>query len=291
MSKCMSELTLIDRDFILKEVAAGWNGFINIVLKERFSKTVMSDLEHEGPLRVQRPFYPEGELCHIYLLHPPGGLVGGDILTLNIKAVSGAKALFTSPGSTKFYRSAGAFSCMSLNLTVEDNASLEWFPQENIFFSGAKSKLNTVINLQNTAKLLAWDITCLGMPVNDDKFTRGDIDNRLEIKRNGKTFLLERLRVNEVKHLTAQSGLRGFSMQGSFFATGCNAEILENVRDYLRSTTLQYPWGATLIEDLLIVRVLGERTEKIQGLLIPLWKLLRPILLNRKAVVPRIWAT
>ena len=292
----MNNLAVINKEQLAPNTVAqlqggGWNGFINIVLKERFGKTVMTELEHEGPLRVQRPFYPEGELCHVYLLHPPGGLVGGDTLSINIQASSGAKALFTSPGSTKFYRSAGEYAYMNLKLKVEKNSSLEWFPQENIFFPGAKSKINTIIDLQEGAQLLAWDISCLGMPVNNEKFLSGEVDNRFEIIRNGKSFLLERLRVNGIDQLNAQSGLRGYSMQCSFFATACNESILERVRETLQDNQSDYPWGATLIDDLLIIRVLGERTEKIQQLLIPIWKQLRPLLLNKKAVTPRIWAT
>ncbi len=269
----------------------GWKGRINIVLSERHNTTVLSELEHEGPLRIQRPFYPEGELCHIYLIHPPGGLVGGDLLEIRVKANTGAQALFTSPGSTRFYRSAGDFATMELRMDIESGSSLEWFPQENIFFPGAKAKINTTIALQENAKFMGWDINCLGMPVKNEKFLSGQVDNRFLLKRNGKPLLLERLRVSSVGQLEAQSGLRGYPMQASFFATGCNELILEKVKENLLAAKPVYPWGATLIEDLLIVRVLGERTEKIQAMLIPVWKLLRPLLLNKDAVVPRIWAT
>lgn len=272
-------------------IGSGWKGYIGITLSERFNKTVMSELEHEGPLRVQRPFYPENDLCHIYLIHPPGGLVGGDSLKINIKTKTAAHALFTSPGSTKFYRSAGDFATMDLHFDIESQSSLEWFPQENIFFPGAKAKMNTCISLQEGAQFIGWDINCLGMPVKNEKFLSGEVDNRLLIKRNGQAIFLERLRVSGLKQLNAAAGLRAYSMQASFFATGCNEMMLESVREHLLAAKPDYPWGATLLEDLLIVRVLGERTEKIQAMLLPVWKHLRPLVLNREAVSPRIWAT
>ena len=39
---------------------------------------------HEGPFCIQRPFYPGDGACHVYLLHPPGGLAAGDELDLDV---------------------------------------------------------------------------------------------------------------------------------------------------------------------------------------------------------------
>ena len=47
--------------------------------------TRLTTRAHRGPLVVQRPFYPEGPgVPHVYLLHPPGGIVGGDSLRVEV---------------------------------------------------------------------------------------------------------------------------------------------------------------------------------------------------------------
>ena len=123
-----------------------WHAEIDIRFARQRTKTVMASLRQFGPLRVQRPFYPENDVCHVYLLHPPGGVVGGDSLHTNIATEENSHALITTPGSTKFYRSAKDFAEIKQNLLVAKNSTLEWFPQENILFPGAMANIPTVIS-------------------------------------------------------------------------------------------------------------------------------------------------
>lgn len=80
-------------------------------------------------------------------------MAGGDELEYNVEVDSGAKALITSPGTTKFYRSAGAMARVKIDLFVE--GSLEWLPQASILFRGAKIRLNNHIKRHRQRVLLA----------------------------------------------------------------------------------------------------------------------------------------
>jgi urease accessory protein len=125
----------------------GWLARLNVGFEHRDGRTVLATKEHSGPLTVQRPFYPEGEVCHLYLLHPPGGIVGGDRLEIRLQVATGAHALVTTPGAAKFYRSAGALATQRQSLRVADGGLLEWLPQENILFPGAIMRIETDIAL------------------------------------------------------------------------------------------------------------------------------------------------
>lgn len=91
--------------------------------------TRMSKAHHYGPLRVQRPFYPEGRdgCCHVYLLHPPGGLASGDALKVEVSVESGAHTLITTPSANKLYKadSNGVVWSQSNHLKIADGATLE----------------------------------------------------------------------------------------------------------------------------------------------------------------------
>lgn len=99
--------------------------------------------KHHGPLRVQRPFYPEGRhgCCHVYLLHPPGGLVSGDELRIEASVGEGAHALLTTPAAAKLYKadSHGVAWGQHTRLQVAQNGILEYLPQETLAFDGSRA--------------------------------------------------------------------------------------------------------------------------------------------------------
>ena len=149
----------------------GWQASLNLQFRRDPERTVLARAAHVGPLTVQRPFYPEGETCHLYLLHPPGGIVGGDELDIEVTLEAGSHALITMPGASKFYRSAGAEGRLSQRMTVGENATLEWLPQDTIFFPAARARLSTRFQLTSGSRLLAWELFCLGRPVNGVAFS------------------------------------------------------------------------------------------------------------------------
>ena len=65
--------------------AEGWSAKLSLSFERALAKTNLRVSERVGPLSVQRPFYPEEDDCHAYVLHPPGGVVGGDQLELNVQ--------------------------------------------------------------------------------------------------------------------------------------------------------------------------------------------------------------
>src|SRR5690606_8752227 len=153
-----------------------WGARLRIGITRSGQRSILGEVAHEGPLRIQRPFYPEGvELCHLYLLHPPGGLVSGDHLQIDARVESDAGALITTPSAGKVYRAnaQGTPQVQQTRLEVAAGASLEWLPQENILFGQAAAVLETEIHLQPSARMIAWELVCLGRPHCNGRFESG----------------------------------------------------------------------------------------------------------------------
>ena len=103
--------------FIEKFLDAEWRARLDLELSKSNNRTILSHQKHHGPLQVQKPFYPERSgTCHVYILHPPGGVVGGDHLNIYVDVNSNAHALITTPAAGKFYRSVGPVAKLEQNI-------------------------------------------------------------------------------------------------------------------------------------------------------------------------------
>lgn len=272
---------------------SGWKAGLQLTLAERGSRTVVQSVKHHGPLRVQRPFYPEGPVCHVYLLHPPGGMVAGDRLSIEVAAGAGSRGLLTTPAAGKFYRVAphAAPQYQAVTARLEGDAALEWLPQESIVFNGARGALHNRFELDARAMLIGWDIVCLGRRASGERFEHGEIWQRIEIYRQGLPLFIDRTRFEGGSAMQAAPwGMHDRSVSGTFFATlGDTAELS---MDVLRAG---FPsgeeWGLTRRGEMLLGRYLGHSAEACRRGFEALWQELRPALMRRPALRPRIWNT
>ena len=276
---------------IVKSDSQAWKAQLNLGFEKRAGKSVLANRTQYGPLTVQRPFYPEGDVCHLYLLHPPGGVVGGDELHINVTVAKGASVLITTPGATKFYKSTGKLAKQIQTLSILDQGALEWFPQENIFFDETHSQLTTHIELEKTAQFMGWEINCYGRPASKDFFEKGYVDTQFKITRDGKPLLLDRLKIDSIEVLQSPVGLAGYPCFGTFIATQVSPELLEKAREAISHISGDQKFGLTMIDDVLVARCLARYAEQVSTMFKLIWSTVRPEVLERDACHPRIWST
>lgn len=270
--------------------AKGWLAELELGFTRRSHTTVLDKNRHIGPLRLQRPLYPEAEVCHACILHPPGGIVGGDRLSLTAAVETGAAALITTPGATKFYRSGGESAVQENRFAVKDQGSLEWLPQECIVYPGADAATATRVDLATDGAFIGWEILCIGLPACSQPFTSGNLTAAFEIDRNGRPIFRDRMCISGQADLNRPSGLRGHTVSATLVATGCEPDLLASLRD-IASATSESLTGVTLIDDVLVARYLGHASSEAKALFQKLWIRLRPAILGRLACPPRIWET
>jgi urease accessory protein len=253
-----------------------------------------------GPLYVQRPFYPEGsELAHVYLLHPPGGLVSGDKLAVQLQLAEQTQVLCTTPGAGRVYRARADKRVQQQHnkLVLGAGASLEWLPQETILYDGAEAKLSTTVQLATGARFIGWELTALGLPAAQALWQRGNLRQRFELWQHDKLLLREQLvlAADSMGLLHASIGWRSMSVAGLFVCGPCTADELTQVPwEALRAlapAANSALFSCTRVSSLLVLRYLGHSPQQARHLFIQAWQLLRPLLLQRAACPPAIWST
>lgn len=270
----------------VEESAQGWQAKLHCQFDAGPNKTVVRRT-HSGPLSVQRPFYPEGHVAHVYMLHPPGGVVGGDQLLVDVQVNPCAAGLLTTPGATKFYRTSGDTASVRQRLNSHQG-SLEWFPQENIFFDGARVTLDTQISLSASSALAFWEINCFGRLAGSLPFVQGSVVSKLSVYQESVLVLLDRFVLKDAQSPGRSTGLRGKTVSGMMLLLPLPAESAQAARGLLNADS---GFCMSAFDDMLLVRYLGDSAEQAKAGFIKIWEQQRMSLSKRKACAPRIWLT
>ena len=271
--------------------APGWEAKLALGFRRRGERTILATRTHEGPLVVQKALHPEGPgVCQANVVHPPGGIAGGDRLMLDVEVAEGAHAQLTTPGAAKWYRTAGAVARQTVRARVAAGATLEWLPQEAIVFDGARATLATAIALAPDATYIGWDVVCLGRTQSGERFASGRLHQTLELVRDGVLLWCERtVLVGGSSALQSGAVLNGAPVFGTLIATGAiSNEVLASCRLVACDDGES---AATRLPQVLVARYRGASAHAARAYFASLWRVLRPALAGREAVPPRIWNT
>ena len=252
---------------------------------------------HDGPLRILQSLYPEGDaVCHNVLVHPPGGLVGGDTLDITATVAPGAHGLITTPGATRFYRSAGEPALQRTQLSVAEDARLEWLPLEAICYNACQAENRLTMALAPGAELIGWDVTALGLPGANLPFETGRFQQHIEIP----GLWLERGRIDacDQRLLDSPLGLAGRRCMASiFFVAGSALErhrrqaALDVAREVIDAHALAATAGATSVNSqVIVVRALAPLVEPAMDLMKRVRAAWRGHFWQLPGANPRIWS-
>jgi urease accessory protein len=271
---------------------AGWEAMLALGFERVGGRSVLARREHRGPLVVQKPLYPEGpDVCQCVILHPPAGIVGGDRLVLTVSVGRGARAQLTTPGATRWYRSANLPATQQLHANVADGALLEWLPQGTIVHDGACAASTTRIDVAAGAGFIGTEIVSLGRRAAGERFRCGAWRQRFEIVRDGAPIWSERAVLKGDGELLASAvGLNGAPVFGTFVAVmpGSSDTMMPALRDL---SAVQGQGSVTRLTDVVVARYVGDSMEAAGAYFMDAWSIVRPLLTGLVAVRPRIFNT
>ena len=284
---------------ILDATVAGqeeWRANLTLRFARREERTVLAEQRHSGPLMVQKALYPEGPgICHAVIIHPPGGIAGGDNLFVRIEVEANSCAVITTPAATKWYKAAGRSSRQEVHVRMGAHSTLDWLPQENLFFNAANVQSIFKLEIDRTASAIGWDMALLGRQASGEKWDTGAIRASTEIFNSDGTPLWVEQTSLEGRDplLKSPQGLADFKALGTLWAKGqgCNSALATELNSQLPFEPALRAGATSFPNGVLLLRCLSTEVELLRALMIDSWARLRPLVLGFASHRLRLWAT
>ena len=253
-------------------------------------RTRLREVYHTDPLRLLFPTPASGDPPTAVVVTTSGGLVGGDRLEIAATVGAGASALVTAQAAEKVYRSAGADVRVDVRLAVEDGGWLEWLPQETILFDAARLRRTTLVEVNGTGRLLAGELLVFGRIARGERFAQGLARDAWEVRRDGRLVWADALHLDGdvAALLDHPAGFAGATAYGTIVYVGRDAAgRLDAARALLEEVAPHA--GATVLGEVLVIRLLGRDAQRLRGDFGRVWAGLRKVLNDLPERLPRLW--
>jgi urease accessory protein len=273
-----------------------WSAKLHLRFAHRETRTVLVERRHSGPLTVQKALYPEGQqVCHAVIVHPPGGVAAGDDLAFEIELEANSRAVVTTPAAAKWYKALGRPCRQQVTIRLAQGSSLDWLPQENIFFNATQVESAFRLQIEPGATAIGWEIAVLGRQASGEQWIEGSLHCTTSVQRtDGLLLWFERLAFGACDAVRkAPQGLFGYNVFGTLWAVGsdCMATRAEDLAAVLPFKAGLRAGATCLPNGMLLIRGLADAVEPLQQLMIDCWLHLRPQVHGLPAQRLRLWAT
>lgn len=217
------------------------------------------------------------------LINTSGGLTGGDVIEWSVAAADSTRLSVTTQANEKIYKAAADTASVSTRITVGENASVHWLPQETILFDQASLTRRLDVDLQANSEFLAVEAVILGRKAMGEAVVSGFFRDRWRVRRSGQLVHAEEMKFDgAIEQLSnAAAVLSGQVAFATIFYTGPRAEIIfPKLRQSLDGTS----GGASHWNGKLVARLVAPTGFALRKILVPAISVLR-----NGAPVPKVW--
>ena len=133
--------------------------------------------------------------CEGVLINTGGGMAGGDRMSIAVGIAEGARAVLTTQAAEKLYRSDGPDTEIAVDIALEPGSRLDWLPQEQILFDGARLRRRLYVELAASAALTLVESVVFGRVAMGEVAESGSFRDRWRIRRDGRLVFAEDVRL------------------------------------------------------------------------------------------------
>jgi urease accessory protein len=261
--------------------------------------TILAASYQTPPLKVIRAFSQENGATLVHLHNVSGGLLGGDRLALSVKVGAGASVQLTTTSATRIYRPRrdAAVTRQSTEITLAENALLEYVPDAIIPYAGVRFEQKTKIHLASGAGLFWWEILAPGREARGEIFEYESVEMRAETCAEGRPIAIEQVRLDpRQRALTSLVRLGPYRYWATFYVcrVGLSAAAWLAAENHLREAAARLTrpgealWGiSTLPAHGLVVRCLAAHGRDVLPGLQSIWRAAKFHLYAQQAILPR----
>jgi urease accessory protein len=261
--------------------------------------TFLADSFQEAPLKVVRAFTLEDGTALTHLHNVSGGLLGGDMLAMQVNLANGAKVQLTTTGATRIYHNREGFSAATQcnEICVGEDGLLEYVPDATIPFAGARYLQRTSIELAAGAGMFWWEIVAPGREARGELFEYEEFAVRTRVSALGRRIAAENLCLRPRKdNVSSLARLGQYRYAATFYIcrVGLETAAWRGAEDQLRELTTSMTrrseilWGvSSLVAHGLVVRCLARNGREVLPGLQAIWRSAKRHLYDREAIPPR----
>lgn len=255
----------------------------------RVGRNGIEHLYQRAPCRMLFPRAERGEPLQAVAITTSGGVTAGDRLDTTVTVRAGAALTVSTQAAEKIYRALDGEPDVrvSTRLVVEDGAWCEWLGQEAILFDRARVRRTLDIDLAGSARLLAVESLVFGRIAMGETVASGRVHDRWTIRRDGRLLWVDALHLDgDLEAARDQPfGFGGATALATIVYAGADARRhLDTVRPLTGGDG-----GATCLDDLLIVRLIGRNPETMRAAVVRIASALRSNAGDYSPTLPAIW--
>lgn len=253
---------------------------LQLVAKRRGTQTVIGDLRQEGSLKALFP-QVRGVALDAVFLNTAGGLTGGDRMQIDVTATRDAHVVMSSQAAERAYRAqAGEVAQVTLRLSAEAGARIDWLPQETILFDHAALSRRMEIDLAADAAALIVEPVIFGRTAMGETVGTLQFSDQWRVRRDGVLVFADAVRL--CGDAATQMARKAIGQGAAAMATILLAAPDAGARK--GALALGGTSGASAIDDdLLLVRLLAKDGFDLRRQMIPVVSALADV------PIPRVW--